>query len=138
MKENGKIILTMDMVFIDSMMALNIKANGKKELSMALENLLILGKRNIMAFLSNTIVGGSLLDINCLYADTLAGNGSELTALNASNISSGTLAKERLATSGATAGSYGPSADVSGTNGTTMSVPYITVDTYGRVTSISN
>lgn len=43
-----------------------------------------------------------------------------------------------LATSGASAGSYGPSANVDGTNGTTMSVPYITVDTYGRVTSIAN
>jgi len=43
-----------------------------------------------------------------------------------------------LATSGVTAGSYGPSADVDGTNGTTISVPYITVDEYGRVTSISN
>ena len=43
-----------------------------------------------------------------------------------------------LATSGVTAGSYGPSSAVSGTHGATMSVPYITVDDYGRVTSISN
>ena len=43
-----------------------------------------------------------------------------------------------LATSGATAGSYGPSAAVTGNEGTTMNIPYITVDTYGRVTSISN
>ena len=43
-----------------------------------------------------------------------------------------------LATSGATAGSYGPSAAVTGSEGTTMNIPYITVDTYGRVTSISN
>lgn len=43
-----------------------------------------------------------------------------------------------LGTSGVTAGSYGPSAAVSGTDGTTMNVPYITVDSYGRVTSISN
>ena len=40
--------------------------------------------------------------------------------------------------SGATAGSYGPSANVSGSNGATISVPYITVDAQGHITSISN
>ena len=49
--------------------------------------------------------------------------------------SSGTL---YLTKSGVTAGSYGPSAAVTGNDGTTMNVPYITVDKYGRVTSISN
>lgn len=49
--------------------------------------------------------------------------------------SSGTL---YLTKSGVTAGSYGPSAAVTGNEGTTMNVPYITVDKYGRVTSISN
>jgi len=43
-----------------------------------------------------------------------------------------------LANSGATAGNYGPSANVTGNNGTTMSVPYITVDAKGRITSIAN
>ena len=43
-----------------------------------------------------------------------------------------------LATSGATANTYGPSANVNGTNGTTLSVPQITVDAYGRITSITN
>jgi hypothetical protein len=43
-----------------------------------------------------------------------------------------------LDTSGATSGSYGPSANVTGDNGTTMAVPYITVDKYGRITAISN
>lgn len=58
------------------------------------------------------------------------------TGLTGGTIStSGTIA---LGNSGATAGSYGPSADVNGSNGTTMSVPYITVDQYGRVTSVSN
>ena len=42
-----------------------------------------------------------------------------------------------LATSGATAGSYGPSADASPGHSGTFSVPYVTVDTYGRVTGIS-
>jgi len=73
-----------------------------------------------------------------LTATQFIGSGASLTSLNASNISSGTLSADRLATSGATAGSYGPSAAVSGTNGTTMNVPYITVDNKGRVTSISN
>lgn len=49
--------------------------------------------------------------------------------------SSGTL---YLTKTGVAAGSYGPSAAVTGNEGTTMNVPYITVDKYGRVTSISN
>ena len=58
------------------------------------------------------------------------------TGLTGGTIStSGTIA---LGDSGATAGSYGPSADVNGSNGATMSVPYVTVDQYGRVTAISN
>ena len=43
-----------------------------------------------------------------------------------------------LSESGVTAGSYGPSGAVTGSNNATMNVPYITVDKYGRVTSISN
>lgn len=42
-----------------------------------------------------------------------------------------------LATSGATAGNYGPSANASPAHGKSFSVPYITVDTYGRVTAAS-
>lgn len=67
----------------------------------------------------------------------ITGNGSGLSSLNASNISSGTLSADRLATSGATAGSYGPSANVTPGYGSTFNVPYITVDTKGRVTAIS-
>ena len=47
----------------------------------------------------------------------------------------GTIA---LASSGVTTGSYGPSSNVTGSNEATMSVPYITVDTYGRITAASN
>ena len=36
-----------------------------------------------------------------------------------------------------TAGSYGPTANVTGTEGTTIKVPQITVDDFGRVTSIT-
>lgn len=57
---------------------------------------------------------------------------------SAANITSGTLAAARLPTSGVTAGSYGPTANVTGTNNTTINVPQITVDAYGRVTSVTN
>ena len=43
-----------------------------------------------------------------------------------------------LEDSGVSAGSYGPSADVSGTDGATVNIPQITVDSYGRVTSVTN
>lgn len=43
-----------------------------------------------------------------------------------------------LDVSGATAGTYGPAWDVTGENGSTINVPQITVDQYGRVTSINN
>lgn len=56
------------------------------------------------------------------------GSGSELTNLNASNVSSGTLSSARLATSGVAAGTYG----------STSQVPVIVVDDKGRITSASN
>ena len=40
-----------------------------------------------------------------------------------------------LASSGVTAGSYGPSANATPNHGATFSVPYITVDAKGRVTA---
>lgn len=43
-----------------------------------------------------------------------------------------------LADSGVTQGTYGPSANVTGSNGATISVPEITVDSKGRITSIVN
>ena len=42
-----------------------------------------------------------------------------------------------LGASGVTAGTKGATADVTGNNGNTIKVPKITVDTYGRVTSLS-
>ncbi len=41
-------------------------------------------------------------------------------------------------TSGVTEGSYGPTANVSGTNNTTINVPQLTVDTNGHVTEVVN
>ena len=43
-----------------------------------------------------------------------------------------------LSNSGVTNGTYGPTEDVNGSNGATISVPQITVDAKGRVTSIVN
>lgn len=40
-------------------------------------------------------------------------------------------------TSGVSAGSYGPTADVSGSNGSTIKVPQITVDNTGHVTAVT-
>lgn len=71
-------------------------------------------------------------------ASAFNGDGSAITALNANSISSGTLSADRLANSGVTAGSYGPTANVTGTNGTTINVPQITVDAKGRVTGVVN
>lgn len=43
-----------------------------------------------------------------------------------------------LATSGVEKGTYGPTQDISGAEGNTILVPQVTVDEYGRVTSIVN
>lgn len=73
-----------------------------------------------------------------LTAPNFEGDGSRLTALNASQITTGTLDAERLATSGVAAGSYGTNADSRPKFGGTFKIPYPTVDRYGRVTSIKN
>ena len=65
------------------------------------------------------------------------GNGAAVTNLNASNIATGTLAAERLGTSGVTAGSYGPAENATPDYGATFNVPYLTVDNKGRVTAAS-
>lgn len=62
-----------------------------------------------------------------------AGNG---ISLSGSGGTSGTTTIS-LAASGVTASSYGPSANASPAHSGTFSVPYITVDTYGRITSAS-
>jgi len=97
-----------------------------------------------MADLNSTIVRGKLrvtddenISGNLTVGGTLLGNGSGLTGLNASNISSGTLNASRLADSGVGADSYGPSSDASPGHEGTFSVPYITVDAKGRVTAAS-
>lgn len=100
-----------------------------------LKDLLVAGNARIIgesSFNDNVTVNGDL------SATNVSGDGSSLTNLNASNIASGTLAAGRLPTSGVTAGSYGLSSNKTGSHGAGFSIPYITVDTYGRITSISN
>ena len=58
----------------------------------------------------------------------IASNGSGISNINASNISSGTLTTAVLPTSGVTEGLYGSGSNVSS----------VTVDQYGRVTAASN
>lgn len=69
-----------------------------------------------------------------LVAGSFSGNGASLTNLNASNLKSGTVPVARLATSGATAGTYGPAADATLAHSGTVKVPQVTVDSYGRIT----
>lgn len=84
------------------------------------------------ASVNNTLtVGGTVIN-SSVYAGT-ANNATYLNGqlasyyTNATNISSGTLSADRLATSGVTANVYGNSSQI----------PVITVDTYGRVTNVS-
>lgn len=90
-----------------------------------------------IVFRNSITSGGTATKEVIIENGVITGNGSGLTSLNASNISSGTLSADRLATSGATAGSYGPSANATPGYGSTFNVPYITVDNKGRVTAIS-
>lgn len=55
-----------------------------------------------------------------------------------SNISIDSSNNIDLTNTSVSSGTYGPSADVVGNNGTTISVPNITVDAKGRVTNITN
>lgn len=83
----------------------------------------------LTALNGTNITSGTVADAR--IAATLlrtTGSAASLTAINASNISTGTLPMARLQVSGVSAGSYG--------NGT--HVPAITLDTYGRVTAVTN
>ena len=79
----------------------------------------------------------SATEINAALA-TKAGTG--VTINTASGLTGGgNLSQNRtlgLAATG-TSGTYGPSADVTGTEGTTIKVPQITTDKYGRVTAVT-
>ena len=90
-----------------------------------------------MADLNNTIVRGKLRVTEDINANgSITGNGSGLTNLNASNISSGTLNVDRLADSGVTAGAYGDTVNQTPGYNATFKVPSISVNAKGIVTAI--
>ena len=79
--------------------------------------------------------------LNGIANGATANTGTVTSVAAGTGLSGGTITTTgtlSLATSGVTAGSYGPTANVSGSNGATISVPQITVDAYGRVTSVVN
>lgn len=101
-----------------------------------------LGADRIPSLAATKITSGTLdaaripsLDAGKIASGTLSAD--RIPDLDASKVSSGTLSAERLPASGVTAGSYGPSANVSPAHGGTFSVPYITADAKGRITSAS-
>lgn len=69
------------------------------------------------------------------FTYTSKDSNNQYTAGTGLSLNSGAFS---LAASGATAGNYGMSTATTGNEGTKINIPYITVDTYGRVTSISN
>lgn len=75
------------------------------------------------------------LDAGKITSGTLSAD--RIPSLSASKITDGTLSADRLPASGVTAGSYGPSGNQSPAHGGTFSVPSITADAKGRVTSAS-
>jgi len=85
------------------------------------------------------------------FSGTLSGNASSATQFSANksvtltgdvtgtaSSKAGWSVATTLANSGVTAGTYGPGANVTGNNNATISVPEITVDAKGRVTSVTN
>ena len=85
------------------------------------------------------------------FSGALSGNASSATQFSANksvtltgdvtgtaSSKAGWSVATTLANSGVTAGTYGPGADVTGNNNATISVPEITVDAKGRVTSVTN
>ena len=76
------------------------------------------------------------LDVsNTAYLKNIIGNGSSISNINASNLTIGTLNASRLPTVSSVVGSYGLGLPNQTTNTNTVT---LTVDTYGRIVSISN
>ena len=75
------------------------------------------------------------LCVNVPWTDTNTDTNTTYSAGTGLSLSGTTF---NLTNTGVTANTYGPSANVSGSNGATISVPQITVDAQGRITSIVN
>lgn len=73
-----------------------------------------------------------------LVSPKFSGDGSNITNMNATQIKSGTLNAARLPASGVIASGYGSSETAILGFGNTFTIPHITVDKYGRITSASN
>lgn len=86
----------------------------------------------------NGVNAGALTATTGTFSGAITGSGSGISDINASNISTGTLSADRLATSGVTAGTYGPTANATPAFGATFTVPKVVVDNKGRVTSAAN
>jgi hypothetical protein len=92
------------------------------------------GTLNVERLPTSGVVAGTYANATTIPVITVDSYGRVTTitntaaAINATTISSGTLNSERLPTSGAFAGSYG----------TASATPVLTVDTYGRITTVTN
>ncbi len=73
-----------------------------------------------------------------LTAPYFVGDGSNITNMTASQLTTGTMNAGRLPDSGVATGTYGTEANATLGFSNTFNVPKITVDRYGRVTSASN
>jgi len=92
-----------------------------------LGNVIIGGKTNPSNY-NLLVMGTSGFNGNAKFNGTITGNGSGISSLNATNLSSGTISTSVLPTSGVTIGNYGSS-----TNSISMNI-----DSYGRITNATN
>ena len=92
-----------------------------------LGNVIIGGKTNPSNY-NLLVMGTSGFNGNAKFNGTITGNGSGISSLNATNLSSGTISTSVLPTSSVTIGNYGSS---------TNSIS-INIDSYGRITNATN
>lgn len=76
--------------------------------------------------------------LNNLIAEQISGQGTNITSLNASNLTTGTLRINLLPLSEVNVGTYGPSTDLSPKPDKTFTVPSFQVDGYGRIIEAVN
>lgn len=104
-------------------------------------------------YIDTTDASSGRVCLNAAHADTASsdGNGNNIIETYVPKtititpgdglIGGGDLSENRILAldeSGVSAGSYGPTANVTGTSGKTITVPQFTVDTYGRITAAAS